>query len=129
MAYQVEYISDAVLTKKELRQKYKGKKMLFACKLKEPNKRNFVYDMDIWGYTLKQFRYRLKLEGINWTSQKISHIFRKYGNSYTDDEIEYFGFFMDEHDYMKYERLMPEEQPQFWKENSSDYKLYTILSR
>mgnify|MGYP003661027142 CR=1 FL=1 len=121
MAYQVENINDALLTKKELKQKYKGREILFVCKVKDHNR--------FFGRSLKGLCFNLEYVYINWTPNKLAHIFRKYGNHYKDDNIEYLGFFLGDNIFNKYDSKKAEVQPKYWNELTSDYKLYPILSR
>ena len=122
MAYNVENINDAHLNKKQLKEKYKGKRILFVCKIKD-NRHMF------FGRSLKGLCSYLEYFRINWSPIKLSHIFRKYGNHYKDEKIEYLGFFIGDDKYISYDRKKPETQQKYWNEYTSDYKLYPILSR
>ena len=48
MAYNVENINDALLNKKQLKEKYKGKRILFVCKIKGDTQ-------TVFGSSLKNF--------------------------------------------------------------------------
>ena len=122
MAFNVETIDDAGLSNKQLKEKYKGKKLLFVCKIKD-------YNNIFFGRSLKRLSSNLECFYPNLSPHKLSYIFRKYGNHYKDEKIEHLGFFIGEENFMGYYKKKPETQEKYWNELTSDYKLYPILSK
>jgi hypothetical protein len=116
-------IDDEHLTNKQIKLKYHNRHILLVMKLKD-------VDYRIYGRTLKRLCNNLDEVDFKMTPQKLSHIFRKYGNHYKDENVEYLGFFLGDWKLHIYDTRIKEKQPQYWNDLTSDFtKLYPILSR
>lgn len=116
-------INDEFLTNKQIKTKYDNTIPLIVIKLKD-------VDFRIFGRTLKRLCSNLDDVNFKITPQKLASIFRKYGNHYSDKNIEYLGFFVGDYKLHTYDTRIKEKQPQYWDNLTSNFsKLYPILSR
>lgn len=121
----IEYdnINDEYLTNKQIKIKYDNTTPLIVLKLRN-------VDYRIYGRTLKRLCANLEDVNFKMTPHKVSSIFRKHGNHYSDENIEYLGFFVGDHKLHIHDTRIKEKQPQYWDSLTSNFsKLYPILSR